>query len=73
MSIPDWAQDIITRLGRLEGTVKMLVEDMREVKKKLNGVVRNSAQNKGALAAWTAVIAALVSAIVGGAVRLLAR
>jgi len=83
MSIPDWAKDIIERLrrmeatvaslaerlGRLEGQMEMLVGEVGDLKRKVNGAVRNAAQNKGALAVWAAVI----SAIVGGGAAIIVR
>ena len=87
MSIPDWAQDIIERLrrmeatvaslaerlGRLEGQMEMLVSEVSDLKRKVNGAVKNSAQVKGTLAAWAAVISAMVSGAIAFAVRALAK
>ena len=63
---------ICERLGRLEGQMGMLVDEVGDLKRKVNGAVRNAAQNRGALAAWAAVISALVSGGIALAVRVIA-
>lgn len=71
-SIPEWATKLDRRLARLEGKMEMLISEVDDLKRKVNGAVRNSAQNKGTLAAWTAVVAAIVSGGIALVVRVLA-